>query len=377
MFRTISDQRFTSITCALLCALLAITPALNAEETDEVFDINDLAEPVVLPDNAPEIRQSWTLNLYFENDLFNNTDQQYTNGVRVSWISPDILSFVDDAQLPIWIRRVNTYLTPFDPVPFDQQQAVSRRLIFSLGQKMFTPENRLLTEVDPNDRPYAGWLYAGMGYHTRSQHKMNSFEVNLGVVGPAALAKEAQDLVHDLRGFDRFDGWDNQLKNEPGIQLVYEHKNRIARTSLFPGMEFDAIVHAGGSLGNVATYVNTGGQIRLGKNLPSDLGTSALRAGGDSSVPGFGDPRFDNQWSVHGFMSLDGRFVVRDIFLDGNTWRDSHSVDKRHTFAEASFGLAGTYERWKLSYARVYRTKQFRTQRNSHNFGSIALSYSL
>ncbi|WP_328515304.1 lipid A deacylase LpxR family protein [Marinobacterium marinum] len=324
---------------------------------------------------AEEVDKSWTANLYFENDLFSETDQQYTNGVRLSWVSPEIDSFIDDPALPDWLRSANRLLTPLDPEPIHLGDDVSRRLIFTIGQQIMTPDDRERTTLDPNDRPYAGWLYAGFGYHTQTRRRMNSFEVNLGMIGPASLAKEAQDFIHDLRGFDKFQGWDHQLRNEVGLQLVYEHKYRWMRESLAPRWEHEAIVHGGGSLGNVATYLNGGIEYRIGKHLPHDFGTSALRPGGDNSVPGRGDPRFRHQWGVHAFVSLDGRYVLRDIFLDGNTWRDSHSVDRRPWVADAAFGVAATWERWKLSYARIYRTRQFEQQDSSHNFGSLAIAY--
>ena len=35
-------------------------------------------------------RRGNTLTLYMENDLFYNTDRQYTHGTKLSWISPDL-----------------------------------------------------------------------------------------------------------------------------------------------------------------------------------------------------------------------------------------------------------------------------------------------
>lgn len=333
------------------------------------------AEPPA-PETAAIIpEQSWTANFYFENDLFSDTDQQYTNGIRLSFVSPEIDSFIHDEQLPPWMRNANRWLAPLDPEPVQLGEDVSRRLIFTLGQLMFTPRDRERTSIDPDDRPYAGWLYLGFGYHTQTRNRMNSFEVNLGMVGPASLAEESQNFIHDLRGFDRFEGWDNQLHNEPGLQLVYEHKVRWLRHTLGKDWEQELLLHAGGSLGNVATYLNTGAEYRIGKHLPRDFGTSALRPGGDNSVPGQGDPRFGHTWGLHAFISVDGRWVLRDIFLDGNTWRSSHSVDKKPLVADAAFGLAATWQQWKFSYARIYRTRQFETQSGSHNFGSLAVSY--
>lgn len=346
----------------LLSICCCFSPLLAAETTDST-------ESVITPD------QSWTANFYFENDLFSNTDQQYTNGVRLSFVSPEIDSFIDDPDLPGWMRDANRWLAPLDPEPVQLGDDASRRLIFTLGQLMFTPKDRERTTVDPHDRPYAGWLYMGFGYHTQTRNRMNSFEVNLGMVGPAALAEESQNFIHDLRGFEQFEGWDNQLHNEPGLQLIYEHKYRWLRQSWGSHWEHEVLLHAGGSLGNVATYLNTGAEYRIGKHLPRDFGTSALRPGGDNSVPGQGDPRFSHLWGIHGFVSVDGRWVLQDIFLDGNTWRNSHSVDKEPLVGDIAFGIAATWQQWKLSYARIYRTRQFETQQGNHNFGSLALSY--
>lgn len=342
-------------------------------QSQDIFDERWYSDEIAIE----AVRERWMMNLFLENDLFSRTDQQYTNGIRLSWISPDIDSFIDDERLPGWMRNTNRFLTPLDPVSKDHQGEVSRRMIFSLEQKMFTPDDRERTTIDPDDRPYAGWLYAGMGYHTRSLDKLNSFEVNLGIVGPAALAQEAQDLVHDIRDIERFKGWDNQLRNELGVQLVYEHKNRVMRYQLANDWQHDLIVHAGGSLGNVATYLNAGGQYRIGRNLPADFGTSALRPGGDNSVPMPVNASEQNDWGFHGFISVDGRWVLHDIFLDGNTFRDSHSVDKRPLAGDLSIGIATHFDRWKISYARVWRSKQFDTQQGTHSYGSIGISYSL
>lgn len=318
--------------------------------------------------------KSWTFNLYFENDLFGETDQNYTNGIRASWISPDTRSYQDDPAFPAWVRAVNQRLRFFNHAEADLQH----NLVISFGQLMYTPGNIDATELVVTERPYAGYLYGGFAYHTRSNSQLDTIEINIGIIGPAALGEEAQDFIHELRGFDKFKGWDNQLRNEPGLQLLYEHKRRWAG-SLSASLNHDFIAHGGLSLGNVASYVNFGGEYRIGRVLPDDFGTSAVRPGGDNSAPGRLDQRLNGRSFWHGmhlFVSFDARAVGYDIFLDGNTWRHSHSVDKERFVADLSAGVSLLLGRWKVSYAQVIRTREFRQQAHHHNYGSLSLSYS-
>ena len=44
----------------------------------------------------------------------------------------------------------------------------------------------------------------------------------LDLSGMDAYARDVQDYIHDIPLFDRFDGWSNELRDEPGIILIYE-----------------------------------------------------------------------------------------------------------------------------------------------------------
>mgnify|MGYP000430438810 FL=1 len=128
-------------------------------------------------------------------------------------------------------------------------------------------------------------------------------------------------------------------------------------------------------MGNVATYLNAGAELRAGWPLNSDFGTSTLRPGGDSNNPGKGKPN-DRGLQMHAFLASDMRLVGRNIFLDGNTFTDSHSVDKKRAVADITVGLSTTYKRWNISYSHVYRTKEFNGQQRAQKYGSLSVSYS-
>ncbi len=323
---------------------------------------------------STDVQKSWTTNIYFENDLFSETDQNYTNGIKVSWISPDVSSYINDEHgiFPEWVRKLNEHLSFFHG-----HKGLQRNVVLSLGQTIYTPLDIDRTDLIKNDRPYAGWLFGGIGYHSKDENQLDSMEINLGVIGPASLAHEAQDFIHDLRGFKKFQGWDNQLSNEIGIAIVYEHKNKHIRETYSGGFGYDAITHFGASLGNVATYFNGGVELRSGWNIPADFGTSAVRPGGDNAAPGSSwDPRLSSKriLGLHVFASLDARWVLRDIFLDGNTFSSSHSVEKKPLVADISAGLSISYSKLKLSYAQIFRTKEFKSQTDSHSYGSLSIS---
>jgi len=317
----------------------------------------------------------WTLNLYLENDLFSNTDEGYTNGLRAAWVSPDVSDYLEDETLPSWIRSVNRRLTFFH----QNREGLKRNLIFSLGQTLYTPHDLNRVDVVEDDRPYAAWLFASMGYQTRGERQMDTLEFSLGMVGPAALGQPSQDFIHKIRGFETFKGWDNQLNNELGAIFLWEHKSKfIRRHYVNSRFGYDAISHGGIALGNVATYVNAGAELRLGWSIPNDFGTSALRPGGDNSSPGsIWDPRSaDSQrWGLHGFISMDARLVAHDIFLDGNNFSTSHSVHKKRGVAEGALGISFIYGGLKLSYAHIFRSKEFSQQESAHSYGSLAFSY--
>lgn len=305
-----------------------------------------------------------------ENDLFNGTDSGYTNGVNFSWVSANLQNYLDDPCLPHWARQFNQLFESAQPSP-----GSSRNMVITAGQLMFTPQDRTRTDVIPNDRPYAAWLYLGLGYNARNDDRMDSVEVNLGVVGPAALGQQSQNFIHDLRGIPRFNGWANQLKNEPGIQVVAERKKRMWDYKKSTGPQLDAIVHYGTSLGNVRTYLNTGLTLRIGSLVPNDFGTSPIRPGGDSGAPieGGGTHHF-SEGGLHAFFSVDARLVARDIFLDGNTFVNSPRVAKKPLVDDVAAGLVWQWPGGKLAFADYIRSREFYGQKAAHGYGSVTLS---
>ena len=315
-----------------------------------------LASIQALAEDQPLEFGSFTL--YSENDkYFAGTDQNYTNGLKLSALSTNLrdqLSFLDG-------------LVGGD---------YPRKLGLSLGQNIYTPEDTQATALIPNDRPYAAWLYIGASFQVYRPAategglaRLDVFEITAGVVGPAALGREFQNGFHRIIGVEEAEGWDNQIENEPGLNLVYERKYRIATANARTSWGADFIPHAGVSLGNIFTYANAGFEVRAGFALPADFGSNLIRASGDSNA------LFRPPFSIFLFAAADGRAVARDITLDGNTFRDSHSIDKKHFVADFYAGLGLGTTHWQITYAQTYRTREFVGQDKRSVFGSLSLSF--
>jgi lipid A 3-O-deacylase len=319
---------------------------------------------VVAAEKDTSPKELGTFEVKFENDLFSGVDQHYTNGIRVSWLSPE-----GDTIAPLqYVRDLLEELA--------QDTNKSTRFGLSAGQDLYTPRDRYRTDLITEDRPYAGWLYGGLSLHTVTDRggerkDLESIELDVGLVGPYALGEQTQNFVHEVRLIDTFDGWDNQLKNEIGLALHYERKWRLFDPVNLAGpIEFDAIPHAGVSVGNVVTQAIAGGALRWGWNLPHNFGPPSVIQGG-TSVDRFPEKSI----SAYLFASGQGRYVAHNIFLDGNTFRNSHDVDRTPLVGDVSLGAAILLGRFKLSYANAFRSKEFDSQSQISRFGSITASF--
>lgn len=347
-------------TLPLVPVVVCFTSALLAESA-----------PLDLP-NEPRPKSGGTVNLYIENDSFANTDRNYTSGVKFGWSSADLSKFSDT---PV----AKPFLPVLDVAPFINEPAFQKNLVLALGQNIYTPNDTETSALITDDRPYAGWLYVGAGVVWKNARVRNSIVFDLGIVGPWSLAQQSQRLVHDALKDGHPDGWDNQLHNEFGFVGTYERTWRLPQRESRSGIGWEFLPHAGAALGNVATYANLGAELRFGLNLPDDFGTSAISTSFVTPTPVDGTmsaTRAGFDLGVHVFARVDGRAVAHNIFIDGNTFGNSHSVERKVFVADLSTGVAVNYHNTGVAFALVYRSREFDGQKEGQVFGTISLIYS-
>lgn len=327
--------------------------------TARVLALGAIAAAITCPltASASEPGKYGTLSFVLENDLFYGNDRHYTNGVRLVWVPGP------DTSTPEWAIKL-ARLVPW----FPEQGEI--RHGYAFGQSMFVPSDITVANPPLDDRPYAGWLYGSIGLGVELGEQLDQFSVSLGIVGPSSLAEQTQKFIHDVVGADEPQGWDSQLGDELGINLAYQRSWRRFATTTFLGNQLDLTPHVGAALGNVFTYVNAGVTLRYGKQLPSDYGPPRIQPGLSGSadfapVSGFG-------WYL--FAGIEGRAVAHNIFLDGNTFHDSRSVDKKPLVGDLQFGFVLDWSDIRFSYTHVLRSREFQTQENDDNFGAFSVS---
>jgi len=297
-------------------------------------------------------------SLKVENDAFSaGGDDHYTNGIEGIWAFEPT-----DTH---WTRRFAEALPGWSASSLDG-------VTYRFGQQMYTPHEIGVETLIEDDRPYAGLLYGGVSLFDKEQHdgwrQADSLHLDVGIVGPASGAEEVQRNFHDLIATEEPEGWDNQLDNEPIVNLGYERSWLLQQR--LAGLEVEYGPSAGFALGNLYTFASGGLGLRLGDGLDHSFGIPAV-APAQSGQSSF---QRDRGFSWYVFANLEGRYMAHNLLLDGNTFEDSHSVDRREWVGDAQLGTALTWDRWQVAFTYVWRSDEFEEQDGFDQFGSLTLS---
>ncbi|GAB4198022.1 MAG: lipid A deacylase LpxR family protein [Phycisphaeraceae bacterium] len=322
------------------------------EQSDYTFDIH---EQSTRPD-------PYAVTIYWDNDgsilkRNNAQDRHYTNGnaVTVTWQPAWGERFADMAPLGETFHRTAAG--------------------FILGHLIFTPEKITARRLQRDDRPYAGYLFTGLYLQRSNDEVFDHAQFDVGIVGPSAYAEQLQEEFHDWLERDQPNGWDNQLKDELTVQLTLRRKWRLDLSDIQISeyrFEQQWIPQVDLAVGSVHRHVCAGGTWRIGHNLPDDFGPGRLADPIDATAD------VANASGGYVFVRAAGRVVEHDLFLEGNSFKESHGVNAETLVGEVQIGVAAYLrcEGWTLlaNYSQTFISEQFQGQRGSDAFGSLVVS---
>jgi lipid A 3-O-deacylase len=300
------------------------------------------------------------ISISVENDLIGGgTDQFYTSGVRLTYFnvgmdSPDVIDTLDKL-LPIF--SINNTTSTY----------------FTLGHNIYTPEDITIEALQDDDRPWAAFLYGSIGLSTYDKNHIDDLELTLGIVGPEAFGEDIQSFVHEnISSSPNPEGWDNQIEFEPGVILSWQRRWPAALAMDAGDYRLAVEPNINASIGNIYTYGGAGVMLSFGP-YQGYLQDTPPKVRPNTPGSGYFETP-DQGWSWYVFAGADGRAVARNIFLDGNTFRDSDSVEKEIFVGDLSAGFAITLDNYRLAYSINSRSDEFKGQSGDSVFGSVTLS---
>ncbi|MFZ3019465.1 MAG: lipid A deacylase LpxR family protein [Gallionella sp.] len=318
-------------------------------------------------------------HVLWENDvltskLLGKSDKWYTDGIK--WAS----SYKPNCT-PGWLpdKLQNTLADLMQEDRYDIVYGVT------VGQLMFTPKNLATALPQPMDRFWGGWLYTGMQVQRQPRddsNELETLEVDYGVTGALSGAEQVQRVIHRLSNSTPPQGWNNQIKTEPSIQITYSRtfhtpQRRIPGTAL----SSDFAWHYGAVAGTLFDYVNGGVTARLGTRL-TDVTPGTIEN------PAIG--QFSKLSNAAYLMTrLDMKAVAHNTFIDGSLLREAphdSQVTSKQIVPQLSLGVVlewagkGNDEGKRLSILLHRRGSEFRSPAGPapiFNFGTIAWEWDM
>lgn len=191
-----------------------------------------------------EIPDSSFVRIHYDNDLFQGQDRYYSQGIRVEVVNT--------------VFRKNLIGKILISLPNQN----SRKYGISAEIAAFTPTSILSDSILYNDRPYAAIMalnFFQMSYSEELKMKLTS-DVQIGLIGPAALGKEIQTGIHRVTNNSLPKGWQYQIQNDLILNYSVRLEKQIASYHSLFALNGNGEVN----LGTYQTNVSVGMDLSFG-----------------------------------------------------------------------------------------------------------------
>ncbi|MHA7858745.1 MAG: lipid A deacylase LpxR family protein [Henriciella sp.] len=309
---------------------------------------------------------SETVVFNIENDLFTGSDNNYTNGLSVTWSSDEVGKYRSGSF-------VSNIANTMDFLPGFNNGTSTDHISFSLISEMNTPSRIDLVDPLLDDQPYSGILLLSTGFYTDHGDWTQAWDIKLGAVGPITQTDHVQIEFHELIGAEEPLGWDAQLPNEAILNVGYLAGRTLYEGSTAIGNEWRAVGLANASLGNYQTAAGGGLILELGNDLDKTLSTASLGQG-FGSIVGLGtSPTPDLKYTV--YAGVGANAVGHFLPLDGTVFRGSRSVDYDPLAAFFSAGATLRYGRMIASFGISRGATPFDDTEDETDYGAISIGW--
>ena len=239
----------------------------------------------------------------------------------------------------------------------------------SVGQKIYTPYWGMVAKREDQDRPFAGYLYAGAAYSVfYKKESVLKTNIELGTVGPNSLAQDAQEFLHKTVGFYTPAGWDYQIKNEVTINLSTSYSKLIHRSS------DNAVDFSGQGYANLGTTFNgLGASVLFRAGKLNQLFNSAYH----NAVIGDSKTKKINNFEFFFYAKPQLNVVAYDATIQGSLFNNDSPVTfgVKPIVFEQQFGVNYSSNRFTADFNVIFKTKEVKSVAKAQNYGGLSLYY--
>ncbi len=287
-------------------------------------------------------RATWRFE--FDNDFFFNKDNQISSGWSLQKHSAVADSWKNLQGVPGFVKHWGK------KIPTLTKEGLVYRAGIAIGQIIQTPDDLSRSDLIENDVPYVGALTMQVAWYAFNDDQFRGFEIVAGMVGSPSLAEQTQRTVHHLFDGESPNGWDNQLNTEPVINFNYMHKHKIWRGGTPTSLSTDAAINGNVGLGNLFTQISVALEMRFGHNMPPGFVYVPDPIGVSMHYMASLKPANQQKGSFYATLVFRGSVFGHNILLDGNTFSDSHYVDKEPLVGMAIAGLHYENKSWGIHF---------------------------
>ena len=285
----------------------------------------------------------WYLQL--DNDVLFTTDRWYSSGVRIARTFP----LASDHAL----ARV---LVP--------ESTRAQRVDFGVLQEIYAPESERFVPGD-RDRAPVGRLFLTVARQDYAPQLHQTIELDVGVRGPAALARQSSDAIHRIIHGPRVD-WSRELGNRADVQVAWVQTRRIPE-----GVTFAALgLHYGAVVGNNVAFPHAGIEIRAGDSSTAISATPLLRF---AATPPIEAGQRGRRVSL--FAGASARAVLRNTLLEQRRGSVEEALEREDVVFRLAAGITWRPAWGVVSLAVAQDSREFATQRTPQRFGSLNLHF--
>ena len=240
----------------------------------------------------------------------------------------------------------------------------------TLGQEIYNPRSGYSPNPARQDRPFAGYLYAGaaMTWYSKKE-RVVKLSVELGTTGQNSLAQAGQELLHNTIGFYELAGWEYQINGEATANLSAQYTSLLSRSAgKTTDLSFDGYVNAGTTF----NAVGAGFLFRTGRiNQLFNSGATNSVIGNRSKTPSF-KPR-----ELFFYAKPQISYVLWDGTVQGSLFNNDSPVtfDIQPIVFEQRLGLNYSSPRFTFDFGIFMRTKEVRSTAPGHQWGAISMFY--